>query len=285
MKAVPVAVTLHAMVCLVADEIPNLRGAGNKHRHITINTTHAAFWLATMTLAWLDGESTPALALPGQADIPSYRLGARLASDCSPPPCNMHLSYGDSQRLVQPPWLPQYRAYASCQGHRSPQPQHYQHRRGSSPHCRSYCPLHSCQTAPQYALCRRCGAICNTPAHWLASHTGPEASAVPLIDVRTQPAHSIPLLPVPYSRLNSTDRHHLAGIKVASLTRFIAGPCIPTTLAALGANMVRVHPPQLKDVNILQLTLTAGQNTVVLDLRNTEDRAKLYFLENADIFI
>jgi len=49
--------------------------------------------------------------------------------------------------------------------------------------------------------------------------------------------------------------------------------------------MVRVHPPQLKDVNILQLTLTAGQNTVVLDLRNTEDRAKLYFLENADIFI
>ncbi|KAK0609991.1 CoA-transferase family III domain-containing protein [Bombardia bombarda] len=60
-KSVPVAAALHAMAGVVGDEILALRGLKNPERQIVVNTTHAAFFLATAALVYLDHESLASL--------------------------------------------------------------------------------------------------------------------------------------------------------------------------------------------------------------------------------
>jgi crotonobetainyl-CoA:carnitine CoA-transferase CaiB-like acyl-CoA transferase len=45
----------------------------------------------------------------------------------------------------------------------------------------------------------------------------------------------------------------LAGIKVVELVRIIAGPVIGCTLAALGADVIRVNCSRLTDLNVCNL--------------------------------
>lgn len=54
---------------------------------------------------------------------------------------------------------------------------------------------------------------------------------------------------VPFPRMTS-DKRPLAGIKVVELVRIIAGPVIGTTLAALGADVIRINGSSLPDFNV-----------------------------------
>lgn len=68
--------------------------------------------------------------------------------------------------------------------------------------------------------------------------------------------------------------------------RIIAGPTIGRTLAELGAQVIKVNPPHLRDVNLLQYTLTTGTHTVALDARQPDQKAQLESLiAEADVFI
>ena len=68
--------------------------------------------------------------------------------------------------------------------------------------------------------------------------------------------------------------------------RVIAGPTIGRTLAELGAQVIKVNPPHLRDITALQYTLTAGTHTVVIDARQPDQKAQLeQLISEADVFI
>ncbi|KAJ4410614.1 hypothetical protein N0V82_009205 [Gnomoniopsis sp. IMI 355080] len=70
------------------------------------------------------------------------------------------------------------------------------------------------------------------------------------------------------------------------MTRVIAGPQIGAILAAYGADVIRINPPHLPDINIMQLTLNAGKRTIGIDLRKESDVAIVKSLvADADVFI
>lgn len=73
---------------------------------------------------------------------------------------------------------------------------------------------------------------------------------------------------------------------ITNAVRIIAGPTIGRTLAELGAQVIKVNPPHLRDINLLQYTLTTGTHTVALDARQPEQKAQLESLiAEADVFI
>ena len=92
-----------------------------------------------------------------------------------------------------------------------------------------------------------CGSSCFTPAGWRQTRMGIDVARHPLIDYKrvTTTPH---LAPVPFPKLQ--DQRPLAGIKVLDLTRVIAGPTVSSLLASLGAEVVRVQPPHLHDLQV-----------------------------------
>ncbi|RSL43904.1 hypothetical protein CEP54_014897 [Fusarium duplospermum] len=128
-----------------------------------------------------------------------------------------------------------------------------------------------------------CGSICYTPVGWRQTRMAKDLSKHPLINYKQQ-THAVPTpaIPLPVS----ADKRPLAGIKVVELVRIIAGPVIGTTLAALGADVIRVNCGRLPDFNSLQLTLNAGVRTTDVDLaKNDEVKHLLGLIADADVFI
>ena len=92
-----------------------------------------------------------------------------------------------------------------------------------------------------------CGSICYTPAGWEQTRMAKDLSKHPLINYKQQTyAVPTPVVPLPIS----ADKRPLAGIKVLELVRIIAGPVIGTTLASLGADVIRVNCGRLPDFNV-----------------------------------
>ncbi|WP_260857217.1 CoA transferase [Microbacterium sp. 1.5R] len=78
--------------------------------------------------------------------------------------------------------------------------------------------------------------------------------------------HRIPGPPA-HGRLDGSDAQPLRGIRVLDLTRVIAGPVCTRTLALLGADVLRVDPPELSEPEWLHLDTGHGKRSVVLDAR------------------
>nr|XP_036576141.1 alpha methylacyl-CoA racemase (acyl-CoA transferases/carnitine dehydratase) [Colletotrichum truncatum]KAF6782830.1 alpha methylacyl-CoA racemase (acyl-CoA transferases/carnitine dehydratase) [Colletotrichum truncatum] len=130
-----------------------------------------------------------------------------------------------------------------------------------------------------------CGSICFTPKQWRESEMGRSLSSHPLVNVKKQ-EQTIPTPPVAFPPLKPNDKRPLAGVKVVEMTRVIAGPEIGTILAAYGADVIRINPPHLPDINIMQLSLNAGKRTIAIDLRKEDDAALLKSLvAESDVFI
>ncbi|KAI9497100.1 CoA-transferase family III domain-containing protein [Zychaea mexicana] len=128
---------------------------------------------------------------------------------------------------------------------------------------------------------RHSGSKCYKPEEWLATDMGKALADKPLCDVRqlTPPEN-----PTPYP--SASKKRILEGIKVVEMVRIIAGPVIGKTLAELGAQVIRVNPPHLRDLTWLQHTLTAGSHTVSLDARQPKQKAQLEeLIAQADVFI
>jgi crotonobetainyl-CoA:carnitine CoA-transferase CaiB-like acyl-CoA transferase len=78
----------------------------------------------------------------------------------------------------------------------------------------------------------------------------------------------------------------LAGVRVLDLTRVIAGPVATRTLALLGADVLRVDPPDPAEIGWQHLDTGQGKRSVVLDLRDDRDRRTAQdLLDAADVLV
>ena len=123
---------------------------------------------------------------------------------------------------------------------------------------------------PGYAL--------RTRAEWATHPQAAALAAVPVIEIARlgdAPAHPLP----------AGDRP-LAGVRVADLTRVIAGPVCGRTLAAHGADVLRIHPPHLSEVPVLAMDGGRGKRCAHVDLRDRAGRRAFDALvEGADVFV
>ena len=76
----------------------------------------------------------------------------------------------------------------------------------------------------------------------------------------------------------------LRGIRVLDLTRVIAGPVGTRTLALLGADVLRIDPPSLPEIELQHLDTGHGKRSALLDLASPADRAAFDdLLQSADV--
>ncbi|OIW33451.1 CoA-transferase family III [Coniochaeta ligniaria NRRL 30616] len=99
--------------------------------------------------------------------------------------------------------------------------------------------------------------------------------------------HSTPPVPFPRQEQHSgANTQVLQGIKVLELCRVIAGPTIGRSLAAHGAQVLKVTSDRLPDVPFFQLDVNTGKHTTSLDLKTARDRAIFdTLLAEADVLI
>jgi crotonobetainyl-CoA:carnitine CoA-transferase CaiB-like acyl-CoA transferase len=78
----------------------------------------------------------------------------------------------------------------------------------------------------------------------------------------------------------------LRGIRVLDLTRVIAGPVATRTLALLGADVLRIDPPQLPEPEWQHFDSGHGKRSTLLDLAAAADRQVFDgLLERADVVV
>jgi crotonobetainyl-CoA:carnitine CoA-transferase CaiB-like acyl-CoA transferase len=75
-----------------------------------------------------------------------------------------------------------------------------------------------------------------------------------------------------------------AGLRVLDLTRVIAGPVATRTLALLGADVLRLDPPQLPEISWQHLDTGMGKRSALLDLGTQQD-GFTDLLESADVVV
>ena len=77
----------------------------------------------------------------------------------------------------------------------------------------------------------------------------------------------------------------LAGVRVLDLTRVLAGPVATRWLAGLGADVLRIDPPDWEEPAIVP-EMTLGKRCARVDLRSLEGRAALVeLLSGADVLV
>ncbi|KAJ5871103.1 uncharacterized protein N7529_003456 [Penicillium soppii] len=285
LKAPVIAAALHAMCGVVANELLAERdGQEAEDRSVTINTDQAAIWLGSILTIRLNGSEVTELMKMGKG---SSIFDRDFEKGVFENPLRLRTT------AIYPTKTPGvwYQLHGSL--HADP-----------VLHAIGIDPATKCESAADaYSLIREqtqkftadelemimikngfCGSICHTPDGWSKTLMGKRLQAHPFINYSHQ-SHAAPTLPTPLPVLPE-DRRPLAGIKVIELVRIIAGPVIGTTLAALGADVIRVNCSKLPDINALQLTLNAGVRTIDLDLTDVDDVARLKELcQDVDIFI
>lgn len=122
-----------------------------------------------------------------------------------------------------------------------------------------------------------CGAMVRTPDEWLAH---PQGQAIePLAAVEVERIGDAP--PEPFG---DGDRP-LAGLRVLDLTRVLAGPTCARTLAAHGAEVLKITSPRLPFHEAFVIDTGHGKRSAHLDLDEPGDVATLRSLAaGADVF-
>jgi crotonobetainyl-CoA:carnitine CoA-transferase CaiB-like acyl-CoA transferase len=133
-----------------------------------------------------------------------------------------------------------------------------------------------------------CAAALRTEAEWRAHPAGAAVavaeSAVPRAEpeqVRTQRGRT-PVRGAAAGGAAAAARP-AAGLRVLDLTRVIAGPVAGRTLAALGADVLRIDPPGLPELPEAHLDTGPGKRSALLDLADAERREAL--LAGADVLL
>ncbi|GAA1797635.1 carnitine dehydratase [Planosporangium flavigriseum] len=121
-------------------------------------------------------------------------------------------------------------------------------------------------------------AALRTPAEWAAHPQGGTVAGLPLVDL--QRIGDAPARPLP-----AADRP-LDGVRVLDLSRVIAGPVAGRTLAAYGADVLRVGADQLALVPALVVDTGFGKRFTHLDLRTDAGREALRnLIREADVVL
>jgi crotonobetainyl-CoA:carnitine CoA-transferase CaiB-like acyl-CoA transferase len=117
-----------------------------------------------------------------------------------------------------------------------------------------------------------------SPAEWAAHAQGQAVATLPLLEITR-------IGEAPPRRLPRAERP-LSGVRVLDLTRVIAGPVCGRTLAAHGADVMRVTGPHLPGLGPHDIDLGRGKLSTELDLRAGEERERLAsLLREAHVFV
>ena len=117
-----------------------------------------------------------------------------------------------------------------------------------------------------------------TRREWAAHPQAVALATVPVLEIER--LGDAPSRPLP------AGERPLSGVRVADLTRVIAGPICGRTLAAHGADVLRIHPPHLPEMPVLAMDGGRGKRCAHVDLRDAGDRRAFDALvEGADVFV
>jgi len=138
-----------------------------------------------------------------------------------------------------------------------------------------------------------CAAALRSAAEWTAHPAGAALAGTSLAgwlgsasEVRRDLAAgaAAPLRPAKGAEPAAATRARpAAGLRVLDLTRVIAGPVAGRTLAALGADVLRIDPPALPEMPEAHLDTGPGKRSALLDLADAERREAL--LAGADVLL
>ncbi|GAB1730510.1 hypothetical protein NU195Hw_g5994t1 [Hortaea werneckii] len=283
LKSGVVASALHAMCGVAANEVLALRdGSGSKD--VSIDTDHASFWLGSVGMPERHGRTVREIAKAGELasifdtdlEKDTFATPLKLRATANYPTKDPSVWYQLHGSLNAEPVL-------RIIGLNPEQPC-----RDNDEAYRIIADRVKQYDANQLEMLNvangLCGSICYTPKEWSETRMSQDLSRHPLINCSQETyAQPTPAVPLPKTM---SDKRPLAGIKVVELVRIIAGPVIGTTLASLGADVIRVNSSALPDFNSLQLSLNAGVRTVDADLRSKKDLERvLELIDGADIFI
>jgi hypothetical protein len=121
-------------------------------------------------------------------------------------------------------------------------------------------------------------AAVRSAADWLEHPQGRAVAASGLLELSSGEvsAHELP----PGGRLPCS------GLRVLDLTRVIAGPVGTRMLAALGAEVLRVDPPAMPELELHVLDGCVGKRSALLDARESAGREALeHLLTDADVLV
>ncbi|MRH92596.1 hypothetical protein GFY24_35120 [Nocardia sp. SYP-A9097] len=118
-----------------------------------------------------------------------------------------------------------------------------------------------------------------TEREWADSPQGKAAADGPLVAVEARADIGSRETPT-----DATQMLPLRGVRVLDLTRVIAGPVATRALALLGAQVLRVDPPQLPEIPWQFLDTCQGKYSTLLDLR-TELPIFRELLREADVLV
>jgi crotonobetainyl-CoA:carnitine CoA-transferase CaiB-like acyl-CoA transferase len=122
-------------------------------------------------------------------------------------------------------------------------------------------------------------AAVRTPEAWAAHPQGRAVAGAALVDRRAVAA-SAPRLGTQESDLPA------AGVRVLDLTRVIAGPVATRFLAALGADVLRLDPPHMPEIEAGVLDTCPGKRLAAIDLRSASGSERLQrLLAGADAVV
>lgn len=251
LKSSVIASALHAMCGIVANELLASRDGQSPGRTVSVDTDHAAFWLGSVGMSKRNGETVRQLAKAGKLasifpkDLEGGIFGTplRLRATANYETKDDGVWFQLHGSLGADPVLQTIGLDASQ--HCASNDEAYQ---VIAEHVRKF-GAHELEM--MNLVQGLCGSICYTPAGWEQTRMAKDLSKHPLINYKQQ-THAVPTPPIPLP--SSADRRPLAGIKIVELVRIIAGPVIGTTLAALGADVIRVNCSRLPDFNVSLLS-------------------------------
>ncbi|KXJ96482.1 CoA-transferase family III domain-containing protein [Microdochium bolleyi] len=284
LKSAVIAGALHAMAGIVANELLECRDGTGASPGVSVDTDHAAVWLGSVGMSKRNGQTVREIAQEGklasifskdlEKDIFATPLRLRTTANYETKDpgvwYQLHGSLGADPVLRVIGLDPATQCASNDEATRI-----------IGEHVRKFS---ANELEMMFVSKGLCGSICYIPAAWAETRMAQDLARHPLINYAEQ-THAVPTPAVPLG-LSPSDKRPLAGVKVVELVRIIAGPVIGTTLAAFGADVIRVNCERLPDFNSLQLTLNAGVRTVDADLSNPEDLQRLRALiADADVFV
>ena len=259
LKSSVIASALHAMSGIVANELLELRDGPSSHRTVSVDTDHAAFWLGSVGMSKYNGQTVRELAKEGKlASI----FPKDLEGDIFGTPLRLRAT-GNYETKDDGVWFQLHGSLDADPVLQSIGLDPAQQCASNDEACKIIADnvrkFGAHELEMMHLVQGLCGSICYTPAGWRQTRMAKDLSKHPLINYKQQ-KHAIPTPAIPLPLVS--DKRPLAGIKVVELVRIIAGPVIGTTLASMGADVIRVNCSRLPDFNVSSILLFVTVSSV-----------------------